>query len=60
MFGEKSYIKKCKNNGIDIIVDSGGFKTTYYVYSKFSKDGERFESFKAVKAYCDALLQFYK
>lgn len=57
MFGEKSYIKKCKDRGIDIIVDSTGFKTVYYVYSTFNRDGERFESFRDVKEYCNQLLQ---
>ena len=59
MFGEKSYIKKCKEKGIDIVVESGGFKTVYYVYSRFKEDGERFDSFKALKAYCDTLLKVY-
>lgn len=57
MFGEKSYIKKCKEKEIDIVVENGGFKPAYYVYSKFNTSGERFESFKEVKDYCNQLLQ---
>lgn len=57
MLGEKAYIKKCKTKGIDIVIDSTGFKTVYYVYSMFNPDGERFESFKAVKAYCDEIFK---
>ena len=57
MLGEKTFIKKCKNKGIDIVVDSTGFKTVYYVYSAFNKEGERFESFKDVKEYCRAIIE---
>lgn len=53
---EKFAIKKYKEHGIDIVVDDSGFKTSYYVYSVAVPEGRRFESFKAVKQFCDELL----
>ena len=53
---EKFAIKKYKERGIDIVVYDSGFKTTYYVYSAAVPEGRRFESFKAVKQFCDELL----
>ena len=53
---EKSAIKKYKELGIDIVIDSSGFKDAYYVYSVVTPEGARFESFKEVKAFCDKIL----
>lgn len=53
---EKSAIKKYKELGIDIVIDSSGFKDAYYVYSVVTPEGARFESFKEAKAFCDKIL----
>ena len=51
MFNKAKFIRKCKQYGIDIIINDTGFKTSYNVYYK--RIAKRFNSFNEARKFIE-------
>ena len=51
IFGKQKYIKEMKKRGIDIIINTNGFKDTYDVFYRNNK--VNFQTWNEVKDFCE-------